>query len=53
MNDAVDVCWEGECGSLERGPYVKARNFYVGDEYCRHLREEHGHRYATEEDRYV
>lgn len=45
----IDLCWEDECGDTTM-KYAKATKFYEGDEYCRHLREEHGHRYASWDD---
>lgn len=43
----IDICFEDECGSPQKGgKYTSATKFYAGDEYCRHLQAEHGHRYA-------
>lgn len=47
----IDFCAEDECFLPVLGQkYGQARRFEEGDEYCRHLREEHGHRYAKLDD---
>ena len=50
--DMIDMCAEDECYIPSGGPYGKARKFYIGDLYCRHLQAEYGHLYALWCDRY-
>lgn len=48
--DFVDMCTEGNCHNPDGGPYGKYAKFYLGDEYCEHLKEKYGHSHALYED---
>ncbi len=36
--DFVTYCNEGECCNPNDGPYGLYNKFYLGDEYCKHLK---------------
>lgn len=50
--DFIDYCREGSCHNPNADLFQRYRKFWVGDEYCKHLKLKYGHDRAEWSDRY-
>ena len=51
-SDSIDSCKEDGCGWNRADGYRKSMIYCLGDTYCAHLTEKHGHSTALWWDRY-